>query len=782
MKTTLLSLLGGLAAAGLAAAQVPVPPPHVPPRPPHPPFPPPPPPHWIIPSTRPMLPNAVVRVAQVTAEVVINDQTATTSLEITVQNPGRVPQESVLLLPCPLNAVFKSYSYDGMPANAEGQAKILPKDEARRIYNAIVSQTRDPALLEFAGQGCLQSSVFPVPPGGQQKVRVAYEQLLAHDGGRLDYVLPRSEVIDFAVPWSISVKVKSPLGISSIYSPSHEITVERNGSQEATVKTAQKQAPGAFRLSVLREKPGEMTASLLAYPDPKVGGGYFLLMVAPPAPNKEAAAKIKRELTLVIDRSGSMAGAKLEQVKAAAIQVLEGLSDGEAFNVIVYNESVESFSPQPVVLAAENRKQARDYIAALRVSGGTNIHDAVVEALRQKPVDGMLPLVLFLTDGLPTIGQTSEKAIREAAAAGNPHKRRLFTFGVGVDVNTPLLSRLAREARGTSTFVLPQEDVEVKVGQVYRRLAGPLLAGPALRSIDAAGNAVPGRVTDLLPALLPDIFDGEQLILLGRYTGEQPVKFELTGDSAEGKRTFTFDFQLDKATTANGFVPRLWASNKIAVLSEAIRDLGADRPLIATNPPAPPDPKMKELIDEIIRLSTQFGILTEYTAFLATEQVPLAWSGPQRQRGPGAGIRDAAAAPAPQIQQRAGENYEKALESRAGLSGVNQELNFDKAKAAYANNGENWYFDGEMKKVKVASCQALGGRGFFQRQNRWVDGNVDETKAPDATVAVGTPEFDTLVDELCADNRQSVLALKGEILIAHRGKTVLLQGFAAQGN
>jgi Ca-activated chloride channel family protein len=418
-----------------------------------------------------------------------------------------------------------------------------------------------------------------------------------------------------------------------------------------------------------------------------------------------------------------------------------------------------------VVLTPETRKQARDFIGAVRVSGGTNIHDAVVEALRQKPLDGMLPLVLFLTDGLPTVGQTSEKSIREAAAAGNPHKRRIFSFGVGFDVNTPLLSRLAREARGAASFVLPNEDVEVKVGAVYKRLAGPVLAAPELKVVDSNGGPVPGRIMDMLPSLLPDIFDGDQLILLGRYQGEQPLRFLLTGDSPGGKRTFTFDFQLDKATTANAFVPRLWAGNKIAVLSEAIRDLGADMPLGATSVPPQADPRMKELVAEIVRLSTQFGILTEYTAFLATETAPLASAG--------------------RITEETYRRFEsRALPERAGAAGANQEMNFARAKEKkFSNNrDDNYYYDMEMKKVEVAKVQQITDKGYFQRGNRWVESTAataapaaDGSDAVDASVAIGSPEFDKLVDELAEDNRQSVLALRGEILLVHRGKRILIK-------
>jgi Ca-activated chloride channel family protein len=694
-------------------------------------------PAWISPNTR-LIHTQAVQVSQVDARIDLADQIATTTLDIALRNPTNRALESELLVPVPEGAVLKAFAFEG--GNAEATARLLPREEARRIYDSIVAQTRDPALLEFVGHAVVKSSVFPVPANGTQKVRVTYEQLLEADGSRLDYVLPRSEAVEYAVPWKVSMRVKSTSRIASVYSPSHEIAVKQPSSNEASLSCETKD-PGAFRVSLLRETKDEMTASLLAYPDPKIGGGYFLVMIAPPKP-KADAEPIKREVTLVIDRSGSMAGPKLDQVKAAALQVIEGLEDGEGFNLIVYNEAVEMFAAQPVIKNTKTTQQARDYISALRVSGGTNIHDSVVEALRQKPLDGMLPLVLFLTDGLPTIGQTSEKAIREAVAKGNPHQRRVFTFGVGVDVNTPLLSRIARETRASAEFVLPKEDVEVKVGRVFDRLRGPLLTRPALRVLDD-----PNRVSDLIPSPLPDVFEGEQILLSGTYRGEAPLHFQLTGASAEGERKFDFTFNLDKASTANAFVARLWASNKIAVLSEAIRDLGADGATANTT----------ELVNEIVRLSTQFGILTEYTAFLAEEGTSLA--------------------AAPANAARAAFNYsDKAMKMRSGLAAVSQAGNLQKAVESKQLNVRNRFLDDKMNAVEITSVQQVQAGAFFNKGNRWSDANASKSeRTPDRTVEIGSAEFGRLVDELAADNRQGLLALRGELLLEHRGRIVLVR-------
>lgn len=694
-------------------------------------------PVWISPQTRAIHSQAVV-VTGVEARIELADQIATTTMDIALRNPTGRPQESELLVPVPSGAVLKGFAFEG--GNSEGTAKMLPRDEARRIYDSIVAQTRDPALLEFVGNAVVKSSVFPVPANGTQKVRVTYEQLLEADGARLDYVLPRSEAVEYAVPWKLTMRVKSTARIASIYSPSHEIAAKQPNGNEASVSCETKD-PGAFRVSMLKETKDEMTASLLAYPDPKIGGGYFLVMIAPPKAKADAKPML-REVTVVIDRSGSMAGPKLDQVKAAALQVIEGLNDGEGFNLIVYNEAVEMFAAQPVIKNAETTKQAREYISALRVSGGTNIHDSVVEALRQKPLEGMLPLVLFLTDGLPTIGQTSEKAIREAVAKGNPHQRRVFTFGVGVDVNTPLLARIARETRASAEFVLPKEDVEVKVGRVFDRLRGPLLTKPVLRVLDD-----PNRVSDLIPAPLPDVFEGEQILLSGMYRGEAPLHFQLTGGAAEGERKFDFTFNLSKASTANAFVARLWASNKIAVLSEAIRDLGADGGTGNTT----------ELVSEIVRLSTQFGVLTEYTAFLAEEGTSLA--------------------AAPANAGKAANNYsEKAMKMRSGAAAVAQQGNLKKGVESKQLNVRNRFLNDKMEAIEITKVQQCRAGAFFNKGNRWTDaGAARAEREPDRTIEIGSAEFGRLVDELAADNRQGLLALRGELLLEHRGQLVLIR-------
>jgi len=411
-------------------------------------------------------------VTEVVVGAVIVEQVATTTMDISLKNPSGARIEAELVVPVPNGAVVRGFAFEG--AASEPTAQVLPKQEAAKAYEAIVASIRDPALLEFVGWGAVRSSVFPIPAGGTQKVRLTYEHILPADGDRVDYVLPRTESLAYSVPWQVNVRIKSSRPVSTLYSPSHPLETQRASANVVSARIARgaRTQPGPFVLCYLLEG-GAVSASLLAYPDLSVGGGYFLLLAGLPArlPEPGAGAAIKREVTLVLDRSGSMRGEKIEQVREATLQVLAGLGEGEAFNIILYNQTVDLFAPAPVTKTPETTKQAAQYLSTLNALGGTNIHDALLEALRQRPRDGMLPIVLFLTDGLPTIGQTSETAIREAAVKANPHQKRVFTFGVGGDVNAPLLQKIASDTRATAAFVLPGEDVEVKVAQVFKKLA-----------------------------------------------------------------------------------------------------------------------------------------------------------------------------------------------------------------------------------------------------------------------------------------------------------------------
>lgn len=697
-----------------------------------------------------------LQITGVNVGVVIRDQVASTMMEVRLRNPGSTRQEAELLLPVPDGAVVRGFSFEG--PGAEPSARLLPRDEGRQVYDRIVAQARDPALLEFAGFNLVRSSIFPVEPQGTQAVRVTYEHLLTATGDRVDYVLPRSESIEYTVPWKIAVKITTSTPVTAVYSPSHSLRTTRPQQKVVAVELAGNAGsePGPFRLSFLRESQG-LSASLFAYPDPKVGGGYFLLLAGlPRGSGKSDATTLRREVTLVIDRSGSMRGEKLDQVREAALQVLAGLDDGEAFNVVLYNEGVESFAERPVIKSRASMREATAFLQGMTARGGTNIHDALLEALRQPPAEGTLPIVLFMTDGLPTIGQTSEAAIREMARKGNPHQRRIFTFGVGVDVNTPLLEKIAYESRATTTFILPAEDVEVKVAAVFNRLRGPILADPVLSVVQ---DDLRKRTREVIPTRIPDVFDGDQIVLLGQYLGDEPLDFALKGNYRGTSRVFKFRLSLDQATTRNGFVPRLWASRKIGLLVDAIREQGGTSGVVSQVAKASTSPAARELVDEIVRLSTEFGILTEYTAFLARE-------------GTDFSQKDKILLEAENLFRS------RAIQTRSGLSSANQDVNNQLQKSLTCVNPRNRYYDATMNEVATATVQQVCDMAFYKNPDGWVDSRLvaDKTAArPKRVINFGSEEFRTLAAKLAREGRQGSISLRGDILMLIDGEVVLIK-------
>ncbi len=715
-----------------------------------------------------------LEISQIEVDVAIRDQMAQTKLLVTIKNPSHVQQTAELLIPVASGSVIRGFTFQG--AATEPATELLEADAAKYAFQSIVSKLKDPALLEFAGYNMVRSSVFPVPASGEQKVQLVLEQLLSNDNHRIDYTLPRSQSLTSNVPWKISAKIHSSAPVATIYSPSHQIAIQRVNDRESKLSVPDaSMAPGSFRLSYLQSS-GPLTASLMTSPDATGRNGHFLLLAGLAQANSTSknalAEKVRREVTLVLDRSGSMSGEKIEQAKQAALQVIQGLDNGEAFNIITFNSLVEQFSQKPVVKTVESQARAIEYIQSITATSGTNIYDALMQALSQETTSGCLPIVLFLTDGLPTAGNRSEAAIREVAEKHNRFNRRIFSFGVGYDVNTPLLDKLATSTRGFATFVTPGENVEDAVSKVFRGLNGPTLSDVQLAIADQPTDQ-PARIHEIMPERLPDLYEGDQLIVLGAYRGNKPLKFRVT--AKRGSQPVTFDFEFD-TTQSQGqpFVSRLWASRKIASLIDQVRDIGASEQALAAaklvhaNSPKSPsnptadknvDPRLAELTDSIVALSKQYGILTEYTSFLATEGIDLSDT--------------------ENIKKLASNTLvDRAVACRTGVGAWNQELNSGQMRGQSSLNLSNRYVNQSGQWVTTTTVQQCSGNALYNRGGRWIEAKlVEKTKIePDRTVEFGSEEFLSLVWKMVSLGRQDELAVEGEILITVEGKTTLVRG------
>ena len=708
-------------------------------------------PHVVVPQMRVIAPPSttpIIRLERVAADISFGTDIATTTVKLQLSNPTGSMQEAVVVMPIPADATIRSFRLEGL--GDEGVAKLLPREDARKIYDDIVRSMRDPGLLEFEGYGAIRSSVFPVPANGTQTAEIVYEQILGFDAGRRDFELPRTGILGSggAPEWSITLRFKDKLDEALLFSPTHEL--KRSDQCAQCWSVVDSAAPGPFIASILPQAPADgLGASLVAYPDPDGDGGYFMFVAAPPKPD---AATLKREVTIVIDRSGSMRGDKLEQAREAALQIVAGLEMGERFNIIDYSDTVEAFADAPVVKSRDSAERASAYLEAITPGGGTNIHDALLEAVRSPTQRGFLPMVLFLTDGLPTIGPRSEIEIRDAVAKHNENKRRIFTFGVGFDVNAPLLAEVASSSRGASTFVRPNEDVEVKVGQVFRRLEGPVLAEPEI-SFDARGRVGAPPIWDTTPSALPDLFDGDRVTVFGRYRYATPIDVTLTGRVGDEPARYTVTFAFDNASMRHSYVARMWASRKIASMVSEIRRASAD---------GSGTESMQELVDEIVRLSLKFGILTEYTAFLAVE--------------PEFAERVLSAEDA---MEAVGERLDRRAPARVGRGAVNQEMNMARQSAAPASEvGRNRFLDADMNEVEVQSVQQIASGAAFNRRGRWVQAELLEVEdeEPDETVEFGSDRYFELARTLAGQGRQGMIAVRGDVLLDVNGRRVLVRG------
>ena len=378
------------------------------------------------------------------------------------------------------------------------------------------------------------------------------------------------------------------------YSPTHELRVNDRGSRREV--TASGDAPQVTILLPLRRTNAASVAMLPYAP----GGedGFALITVTPPA---VAPRTTPRDLTFVVDVSGSMRGQKMEQARAAGRQLLASLGSQDRFRIIDFSTDVRTFASGFTPATRHNIDEAVRYLDDLRPEGSTNISGALEEALDTAVDESRMPIVFFVTDGEPTVGERN--ADRIAALASRLRGRaRVFTFGVGSDVNATLVEQLAVDGRGTAQFVRPDESVERAVSLVASRITSPVVTDVRVRAEGV-------RLTKLHPALPADIFAGQDLILFARYTGDGDGRIIVEGRTATGPVTWTERVRFPDRERRNSFVARLWAAQRTGWLSAERR----------RNGPSP------ELDDELRQLGTRYGIPTELSSYLVLEpgmQVP----------------------------------------------------------------------------------------------------------------------------------------------------------------
>ena len=532
----------------------------------------------------------------------------------TFVNRGSRVGEADFMFPLPKGAAFQDLklSINGEMVSGE----TMSADRARQIYEEIVRRQRDPALLEWMGYGLLRARIFPIAPGEQKKVVVRFQTVAPREGDalRIDY-FRGMRTNQFAGDRQMAGRTSFVLTYpddpmyGTAYSPTHSIFEQGYASQrddDADYGTDRVFASN-YRRSVrrfeVRDARGEVTLlipvrrstsaaiSLLANA-PGNDDGFALITLSPPAVRPRP---VPRDVTFVIDVSGSMSGQKIEQARAAGKQLLHTLSSMDRFRLIDFSSDVRTFRDDFTTATRENVRAAERYLDDLDAEGSTNISGALDEALSARVESGRLPIILFLTDGQPTVGERNADAIARNVAKRRG-SRRLFTFGVGADLNVSLIEQLALEGRGTASFVRPDESVERAVGVVASRLTSPLVTDVRVRADGV-------RLRKMHPSGPIDIFAGEDLVLLTRYDGSGNAVLRFDGQTTSGPVTWTSRVYFPERSRENSFVARLWATQRVGYLSAEKRKNGGSR----------------EIDDEIRDLGERFGIPTEFSSYLVVE-------------------------------------------------------------------------------------------------------------------------------------------------------------------
>lgn len=563
----------------------------------------------IVPDVPPDVVDDVIPVSQLNiryhrVDVEINDQIVTTHVDQVFYNPNDWTVEGTYIFPIPLGATVDSFTLwiDGEPV----EGKVLDAEQARDTYEDIVMRMKDPALLEYAGQGAVQARIFPIPPHGERRIELSYSEVLSADNGLIRYLYPLNTEKFSLSPLehvSISVRIHSSVPIRAAYSPSHQVVIDR-ATQYDLVAGYEDTNVLPDHDFVLYYSVGEDDGlHLISYMDPTAvdsEDGFFLLFLAPRP--EEQVESVPKDVILVLDRSGSMDGEKFEQAREALGYILQQLNPEDRFNIISFSTNVETYANR--LRPQSEANEAISWVDRLSAVGSTDINRALMEAAALSEPERPTYLI-FLTDGLPTEGVTDSETILANFEKWAPDNLRLFAFGVGYDVDTYLLDSLSSTHQGSSIYVVPGERLDEKLSSFYAKISTPVMTDIELDFGDLG-------VYDLYPDPVPDLFLGSQVVLVGRYREGGTTDITLRGNVGDKVKTEIFR-QVRFVTSSERFeppvqlLPQLWATRKIGYLLKQIRLNGAN----------------KELVEQVVALSIRYGIVTPYTSYLVTEEQPL---------------------------------------------------------------------------------------------------------------------------------------------------------------
>jgi Ca-activated chloride channel family protein len=530
-------------------------------------------------------------------DVSIKNGTADVTLDQVFYNPGsrRLEGEYILMLPGESQVYDFYLDIDGQRVRGE----ILDGKKAQDVYETIVRKLKDPALLQAAGNGMFRARIFPMEPKSERKIRVSYVQVLKNQMNNFRFQFPlKQDFVKGKNSVHMNIVVEDDRSVANVYSPTHTLeTIEKTDKRvRLTAEISDTQPNSNFILFYSNPRKG-MNYSFITFRPRTDRDGYFLLQINPPE-EREKYNRPGRDVIFVMDISGSMQGGKIEQARKALRFCVDALGKEDRFDIIAFSSTIQSFQGKLVGVTTDSRQNVMYFIDNLRASGGTNIDQALQTAMKlSQSASGRTTDMIFLTDGLPTEGQTDISKILENVLSLRKQNVRIFAFGVGWEVNTFLLDKLTQDTGGSVEYVKPGEDIESVISFLFEKITRRALT-------DITIEFQNGRVNDVYPVKIPDLFYGERLTLLGRYGSAEDLNIRMSGSKSGRPVKYDFTANLPQRESQNDFISKLWANRKVSHLLTEIRFRG----------------EIAELVESIRDLGLEYGIITPYTSYLVTEQ------------------------------------------------------------------------------------------------------------------------------------------------------------------
>jgi Ca-activated chloride channel homolog len=640
-------------------------------------------------------------------EIQIRDQVAQVAIDQVFRNLNNRPVEGEYIFPIPDGAAVSDFILyvDGKPVRAEA----MDAERARGLYEELVRQTKDPALLEYAGRELFRARIFPFPANGDRRVKLGYDHLIERRGGLYRFVYPLATERFSSRPLEralVTIELNADRPIKNAYCPSHDVEIEYLSDTRLRLTWEEHGTTPDRDLTLFYSlAEGPVDVQVVPYRPDSNENGYFMLLAS--MGMEDEIAVEPKDVIFVVDCSGSMEGEKMSQAKQALLYCLRRLNARDRFAVVNFSGSVASWEDDLKPATNRNIRDAEDYVRRLHAQGGTNISDALARALSMSHRNEQSAYVIFLTDGLPTVGEEDPRRIVNRLKLRGTSSIRVFPFGVGYDVNTILLDLIAEQTSGVPEYIRPSEDIETKVTGFYNQISDPLLTDI---EIDIGG----AKVEDLHPSRIPDLYRGSQLVLFGRYRGHGDIEITIRG-VMEGRRvSFTAENSLPRRTRRNEFVGRLWGTRRVGALLRDLRLHG----------------ESNERVDEIKAIGLQFGIVTPYTSFLVDDhgvddfysvnmdhekkQAPATWGLVKSLRRSKHRVSGGATAAAPAPQQYL-------QESVTGLDAVNLSMKINSMATA----------ETEAPDADGGAMKAKAGRTFLLSDGEWVEYGFADEKTKD---------------------------------------------------